>query len=326
MKVLVTGANGLLGHHVVNELLRRKHDVNVIVRNSSNIFFETDKVNLFIGNFCDENDLSTSAEGCDAMIHIAGITDMNLLSLDDYEKVNVRGSSTILKVAGKFAIKTILFISTANTVGYQSPSGFSDENNPIQSPFCDSFYAQSKLSAEKLFFEASQQPGMHVIVLNPGFILGGFDTKPSSGKMVLMAYKKQVMIAPSGGKNIVDAECASFAICNALTQGRNGEKYLITGQNILFRAFYRLQKTIGNYRQIIVPVPDFVLLIIGGIGDLMGFFGIKNDIRTRNLRQLMIEEYYTNTKAKKELGMQDTDIEKTLTKTIAWFKKRNLIK
>jgi uncharacterized protein YbjT (DUF2867 family) len=51
MNVLVTGANGLLGYHVVFELLRRKHNVQIIVRSTQNIHFDLSLVKIFIGNF-----------------------------------------------------------------------------------------------------------------------------------------------------------------------------------------------------------------------------------------------------------------------------------
>ena len=63
MKVLVTGANGLLGHHVVFKLLENKHEVSVIVRNSRNIHFDLNKVRVCDGSFTDYRMLKAAAEG-----------------------------------------------------------------------------------------------------------------------------------------------------------------------------------------------------------------------------------------------------------------------
>ena len=53
MKILVTGANGLLGHHVVMQLLKLNHHVKIIVRSTRNIFFDLSAVEIIEGNFSD---------------------------------------------------------------------------------------------------------------------------------------------------------------------------------------------------------------------------------------------------------------------------------
>ncbi len=79
MKILVTGANGLLGHHVVMELLERHEQVSIIVRSTANIYFDLEQVEVFAGDFTDYETLKKAAEGCDAVIHAAAVTATNLL-------------------------------------------------------------------------------------------------------------------------------------------------------------------------------------------------------------------------------------------------------
>src|ERR1035437_5689355 len=107
MNVLVTGANGLLGHHVVMELLKRNHKLRVIVRSTKQIHFDLKAVTLFEGNFTDHATLTLAAKGCDAIIHIAAITDTRLLKYEDYRFINVDGVTTVLKVVTELGIRTI---------------------------------------------------------------------------------------------------------------------------------------------------------------------------------------------------------------------------
>jgi hypothetical protein len=86
-----------------------------------------------------------------------------------------------------------------------------------------------------------------ILKINPTFIIGGYDTKPSSGKLILLGYKKHLMVIPRGGKNFVPAVDVASAACNALTQGRNGERYLIAGENMSFKRFYKLQSIIATH-------------------------------------------------------------------------------
>ena len=71
------------------------------------------------------------------------------------------------------------------------------------------------------------------------------DTKPSSGKLLLMAYRKRIMFVPSGGKNFVATSDVATTVCNALTEGKNGQHYLASGINLSFKEFYLLQSRIG---------------------------------------------------------------------------------
>jgi dihydroflavonol-4-reductase len=325
MKCLVTGANGLLGHHVVIELLRRNHSVRIIVRSTKSIYFDLKSIEVFIGQFTDYENLKQAADRCDAIIHIAAVTRTDLLLYEDYQQINVIGANQIVQVANELNIKNIVFVSSSNTIGYGKLNQLADETFPVEFPFSQSYYTRSKVEAEEIFFEASKQTDMHVIIINPTFMIGAFDTKPSSGKLMLMGYKKRIMFIPKGGKNFVPVSDVSATVCNALTQGRNGEKYLASGTNLSFREFYSNQKHIGNYRQVLISIPDFLLIIIGIIGDLIRKLNIKTEICSMNLRQLIITEFYTNQKAKNELNLLESDLKIATKEAIEWFKDHKMI-
>lgn len=325
MKVLVTGANGLLGHHVVFQLLEMKYEVNIIVRSTQKIFFDLRRVNVTEGNFANNETLRMAAKDCDAIIHIAAVTATDLLHYEDYRKVNVEASAQIITVANELKINRLVFVSSANTIGYGTENQLANESSAIQFPFSESFYAKSKAEAEQLFVEASLLPHRHVIIINPSFLIGAYDTKPSSGKLMLMGYKKPLMFTPGGGKNFVAADAVARAICNALFQGKNGERYLASGENMSFRKFYALQKEIAGYRQFIIQIPDFLLVLIGKTGDIFRRFGIKTEISSMNLRQLIIREYYSNQKAKDGLSLPSTDLKASISKALDWFTEQKRI-
>ena len=324
MKVLVTGANGLLGHHVVFELVKRQYDVRVIVRSTENIHFDVAKTGVYVGNFTDYENLKQAAAGCDAIIHIAAVTATHLLHYEDYSKINVEGSALVIKVANELNINRIVYVSSANTIGFGTEQEPADECFNIQFPFTESYYAQSKVASEQLFVETSKQSNMHVVIINPTFMIGSHDTKPSSGKLMLMGYKKILMLIPKGGKNFVAVRDVAVSVCNALVQGQNGERYLASGINLSFKEFYSLQSQIENYHQLIIELPDFILILTGKAGDLLRKVGIVTEVCSMNLRQLMIKEHYRNSKAKAELNLPETDLKIAIKEAIDWFKNHNM--
>ena len=325
MNVLVTGANGFLGDHVVFELLKQKHSVRIIVRNTKNINFDLDSVQVFKGNFDDYTTLKQAATGCEAIIHIAAVTSTNLLKYEDYSKINVDGSSQVINVVNELNIKRIVYISSANTIGFGNELQLADERFIIEYPYTKSFYAKSKLAAEQLFIKASDSTDKHVVIINPTFIIGSYDSKPSSGKLILMGYKKSWMFVPRGGKNFVVVEDVAIATCNALTMGKKGERYLASGIGLSFKEFYTIQSQICGYNQKIFVLPDLILKVVGRVGDFIRMFGIKTELCSMNIRQLLIREFYSNKKAKEELELQETDIKFAIKKAVDWFKEHNMI-
>ena len=319
MKILVTGANGLLGHHVVMQLLERGEEVKIIVRSLKNIYFNLDNIEVIEGNFTSVRQLQVAAAGCDAIIHIAAVTATDLLRYDDYSTVNVFGSENIINTAKKIGIKKIVFISTANTIGYGTKENNSNEESPIEFPFSQSYYARSKVEAEKRFIDFSTGDGMHVIIINPAFMIGSFDTKPSSGKLMLMGYRKKWMFAPRGGKSFVAVTDVATAVCNALTMGVNGKRYLAAGENLSFGEFYKMQSRVGEYHQKIIELPDFLLEMVGKVGDLLRLLGIRTEVCSMNLNQLMIREYYESQRCIKELKMPQKKLETAILEALEWF-------
>ncbi len=321
MKILVTGANGLLGHHVVMQLQQMHHEIRIILRGSRDVYFDTKDIEIIQGTFTDDKQMKYAADGCDAIIHIAAVTATDLLHYDDYRSVNTAGAANVIRVADELNINRIVFVSTANTIGYGNPDKEADERCCIEYPFSKSFYARSKEEAEKLFVEASRKPNRHIIIINPTFMIGSHDVKPSSGKLILMGYRKRWMFTPRGGKNFVAVTDVATAVCNALTMGQNGERYLASGVNLSFAEFYKMQSRVGEYQQNIIEIPDAFLEMAGKAGDFIRLFGVKTEICSINLNQLTIREYYTNKKAVLELKMPQKPIEQAIEEALEWFKK-----
>ena len=249
-------------------------------------------------------------QSCDAVIHIAAVTDTHLISYQKYKNINVDATKQLLEIAEELLIKKVVFVSSANTIGFGSVDNIADENLPFAYPFTKSLYAKSKFEAEKLVIDfAKSSDDHHAIIINPTFMIGAYDTKPSSGQMVKMGYKKRFLLIPSGGKNFVAVEDVAVACCNALAMGKSAERYLASHINLSFKTYFEIQSRVGNYQQNILILPDSIMKSVGFLGDFLQFFKIKVSFCSRNINQLLIQEYYTNAKAKEALQMPETPIE-----------------
>lgn len=322
MRVLLTGANGLLGHHIAFELLRRGIDLNIVVRSTKDIHFELSQVTVFVGNFDNKATLAQAAQGCDAIVHVAAATATHWLHYAPYCKINVIACETILHTATELNISNVVFVSTSNTIGNGSAETLGTELNAIASPFDASFYAQSKLAAESLFRNyAHQHPQKHIIIINPCFLIGAYDTKPSSGKLLLMGKGKRWVFVPRGGKNFVAAHDVAVAACNALHSGQSAERYLCGNQNLSFAALFRLQNNVLQQKQSIIILPNFLLKFAGFAGDCLQKLGIETDLCSRNINQLLVQEYYDSQRAIAALAMPQTPLEQAIDEANRFFDK-----
>ena len=322
MRVLLLGSSGLLGHNVLQRLVADGHEVVALVRRADAIRLPVNGFEVKIGSLCDAATLTEAAAGCDAIVNCAGVTDMSLLHREDYEEVNCRLCEHIIEVAKHHGIKTLVHTSTVNTIGYCTPTGPADESTPMMPPFTESFYATSKCKGEKIMLDyAREHDGeVHVVVINPGYMIGSMDVKPSSGRLLLAGYRRGLMVAPSGGKACVHVGDVACAVVNALTLGKNGERYIVVGSDghLSIKQLYQLQARVMGYRQRVITLPDWMLGAAGRVGDAMRALGIRTELSTRNVRQLMVSENYTNHHAINDLRITDTPIEVAIKDFYKW--------
>ena len=325
MKVLLLGASGLLGHNVLQRLMDEGHSVRALVRRVGAVQLPGQDWEMVVGTPTDRHVLSAAAEGCDAIINCAGVTDMSLLRREAYDEVNVDLCRSLLETMSLQGIKRLVHVSTVNTIGYGSAGHPADETAAMREPFSSSFYAQSKAEGERIVLDAAREHAdWHVVVVNPGYMLGPLDVKPSSGRMLLAAYRRRLMFAPRGGKSFVDVRDVAAAVVSALEYGQSGRRYIAVSSRGQFgiKKLYALQAQVEGYRQCIVTLPDWLLLMAGAIGDLVRALGVRTELSTRNVRQLMVSEYYDNRCAVDELRMPETDIALSIRDFYLWRQKQ----
>lgn len=311
--VLLLGATGLLGRNVLQILLERGIAVRALVRSS----LDVPGVEVIRGSILSKDDLLAAAHGCKAIINCAGTTDMKLPSVEDFLPVNRDLPAMLCEVATREGIGVLVHTSTANTIVCGTCEHPSDESAPFGPPYDKSPYAISKKAGEDALMEyASGHPELRIVIVNPGFMLGAYDSKPSSGQMVVLGWKMPLLFVTSGAKSILHVRDAAGAIVNALEQGSG--RYLLTGECMSMKEYYKLQAAVGGYKQLCVALPDWTAEFLGVIGAALKFLGIKNDIYPHNVRQLEYEEWYTCARARRDLGYTLTPVETAIRDFVEW--------
>jgi len=315
-KVFVTGITGFLGSNVVLKLLKDDYYVIALVREKSNLFCQQ-KENLQIV----EGDLFTNhsvyLKGVDYVIHIAAETRQDLLSYEAYRKINYDASIQLFRESISCNVKKILFISTANTLGFGDMCNLGNEVTPQKFPFINSLYARSKLDAENYLLK--NQSNTEVIIINPTFMLGQYDRKPSSGKIIFWAWRKRLIFYPKGGKNFVHVEDVADGILQAIKKAKNGEKYLLANENLKYKSFFKKLNLITHQQPLMIPIPSFLLILLGFVGDFLSLLKIRTSLGSTNMKALRIDNFYSNEKSIKELGMTYKSTDHAIKDAIDFF-------
>ncbi|MBN1790992.1 MAG: NAD-dependent epimerase/dehydratase family protein [Bacteroidales bacterium] len=327
MKALVTGANGFLASNVVRELNRRGIPVRAMVRSTADLSaLSGAEYELFYGNITSMADVMEAVKSCDVVIHAAADTSQHYLCIEPYLQVNVTGTLNMLKASCRNQVKKFIFVSTANTFGYGTKSNPGNENLPAKYPFTSSGYAISKTKAQELVIEYAKSGKLDTVVVNPTFMLGPFDAKPSSGRIITMMHTKKIVPVPPGGKNFVHVADVAGGICNAIERGRSGSCYLLANENLSYGEFYaKLANATGRSFYQIKLGPRF-LHALGTIGTLAVKSGFRFNLNLVNAKILCVGNYYSSAKAVDELGLPQTPVDKAIADALEWFTQSGYLK
>lgn len=325
IKVLVTGANGLLANNTINALIDNGYFVRALVRNKNNFkLYNPNNVEVIEGDITQYSSVENAVKGCDFVVHAAAETNQGLKNYNDYAKINVEGTKTIFNAAINNGVKKIIHVSTCNVFGYGTIEKPGNEETNTSELFSSSLYVKSKIDAQKEALSFSEK--IDVVIVNPTFMIGAFDQKPGSGRIVLMGYNKKIIFYPPGGKNFVDVKDVADGIVKAILKGKNKETFILSGENLSYKDFFNKLAKYSDTNPLLIKIPSIVLISVGIIGTFFKTIGFANEATLINMRILCIKNYYSNQNARHALSINFNGIDNAIQDAIKWFKSNGFIK
>ncbi|MGS2738659.1 NAD-dependent epimerase/dehydratase family protein [Sinomicrobium sp. M5D2P17] len=323
--VLVTGANGFLGNHIVRILLQRKFRVIALVRPGSDIrSLNGLDCTVRRGELHNPEDIGPLVMESDYVIHCASMTSPNSTNLDLYKKVNLASTELLVKACEKHNIRRFVLVSTANCFTNGTIEKPGNENSGFMPWLRHSGYAYSKYLAQEHVLQKNREENFPGIVVAPTFLVGPYDIKPSSGALLLYALKNKILFCPKGGKSFVDVRAVAIATANALTMGRTGECYLLSGANLSYKEYFIKIQELTLRRKQMILIPKQLENIFGVACRIFPHQKIR--LLKTHMRMLSLDNYFNNTKAREELHMPDTDIDEAIKNSVNWFTEEGYLK
>jgi dihydroflavonol-4-reductase len=240
MKVLLTGANGLLGNHLARLLLREGHDVRALVRRDSKLdALDGLDVELAYGDVRDASALRAAAQGCELLYHTAAVFSYWGHSREAMMATAQEGARNAVEAARDAGIRRIVLTSSAAVLGGHltpTPLGEADE---VRIPGAPDYF-DSKVLQEQAALDQGRALGVEVVAVNPAVFLGPRDMRPSAGLPSVTSYLADPLkLTWPGGVNLIHVEDVARAHLFLAEHGQPGQRHLVCAQNWEWSTFHQ---------------------------------------------------------------------------------------
>jgi dihydroflavonol-4-reductase len=327
MRVVVFGANGFLGEHIVAMLSSdSRHQVRAVTRRGTEIPFDRQRVEVVQGEIRDADFVGQALTDQDAVVYAAGRTWQPGLDMQEYRRQNLGLTRALLEAAQSRPDLRIVFTSSLATVaGSRSPYVFDEESG--RQRVCESRltpYDRAKIESEQLVLAHARRGGQ-VIVLNPGLILGpGVSpaSKINNPVILLWVCQGRCPFFVDAAIAFCDVRDVARAHVAALHVGGSGDRYILTGHNLKRSAFYNRLAQLTGVRPP-RPVPCALATGFTAMGDAIRSLTDgrwQGPFHRQFVRAQGLHYCGNSGKAARVLGYQVTPLERTIWDTLrdAW--------
>jgi dihydroflavonol-4-reductase len=324
MSILVTGANGFIGSHIVRSLLARGYPVRAFVRNNADTRnLSWLNIEIVRGDLLKAGTIVDAADGCKAIIHAAGWINTHPLNSWRVWEVNFIGTANLLTAAHKAGVDKVIYTASIFTLGVGTGGQSANESVRDNLTHLKSPYISARRAAEAKATKMLEN-GLPLVFVYPTYCIGpGIHDLSASPYRQLIAFLRGWMpFYSSGGLNLADVRDVAEAHVLALEHGGIGQKYLVGGENITFRDLLPRLAKAANVRRIALPVPNAAILACGW---LMQWLSRKPLMDAATARLMRYHWYYDSTKAMNELAYSPRPLDETLRDTVAWLRENRYI-
>lgn len=251
--ILVTGGTGLVGAHLLLDLVGNGENVRAIYRNlntiqkTKSLFKQNQKVDLFEkidwieADILDIPSLEIAFENIENVYHCAAIISFNPKDENLLRKINIEGTANIVNFCIAKKIKKLCHVSSIAALGdlAQNETVIS-ENNEWNPEIDHSDYAISKYGAEMEVWRGFQE-GLEVVIVNPGVILGSTIFDSGSGA-IFAKVKNGLSFYTKGQTGYVSVHDVIKAMTQLMQSSISGERFTLVGEHFTYE---KIIKTIA---------------------------------------------------------------------------------
>ncbi|BCY28048.1 NAD-dependent epimerase/dehydratase family protein [Flavobacterium okayamense] len=329
--ILVTGATGLVGSHLIVKLLQEKEEVKAIFRDKKSFtavenifrFYNADnlfeKINWIKADITDIPSLEEAFKGVTKVYHCAAFISFDPKDEDELMKVNLEGTANIVNCCLDFNIEKLCYVSSVAALGdpldTQIIINEETEYNPEK---LHSEYSISKYAAEMEVWRGFQE-GLKVVIVNPGVIFGyGFPYNGSS--TFIKAIKKGNPFYTKGKFGIIAVEDVVNCMITLMKHNINGERFTLVAENPTYEKILNLVAETLKVKKPFIYASKSFLSFAWRFDWFLSLIMRKKRILTKaTSKALHSTKEFDNTKIKETLNYHFIEIDDYLKKLLKSF-------
>lgn len=323
-KIVLTGANGFLGSHLVDRLLKENVEIHCIVRKTSNLkWLKGKNIQIHTCGLADIEALKNVFQNVDYIFHLAGT--VAALKYEDYLYGNVEITKNILEAAlfHQNSIKKIV-VTSSLAVG-----GPSTKNNPIdESTGFNAVALYGKAKVEQELMCQKYMDSLPITIARPSVISGSREVElfeyikaVNGGIVPLVGFQEKYV----GIVNVKDLVEGFYQM--AISDKTSGEAYYLSSEEII--SWKALAEVIANKlgkKPLFLKLPHFAIKMAGSISGFVGKLkGKAPTFDAEKAKEGVEEAWICNVeKAKRDFGFKQTvSIKEGIEDAIDWYKENN---
>ncbi|MFC2097931.1 NAD-dependent epimerase/dehydratase family protein [Bacteroidota bacterium] len=316
--ILVTGGTGLLGGHLLFDLIKNGESVRAIKRNSSDIsitkkifsYYSTDYENLFSkiewknADILDVDSLYEAFEGVDLVYHCAAFVSFDHRDKKEVIKNNIDGTVNIVNVCLTKKIKKLCHVSSVAALGddpFMSPKNPVNENTIRDQTVKHTSYSISKYKSELEVWRGINE-GLNAVIVNPSVILGPGNWKNGSSLIFYKAWKGLIFYT-SGINGFVDVRDTSEIMIKLMKSDISAERFCVNAENIRFKEFFDILSDNFGKKRPYIYVGRFLSGLVWRMELLRCLISGSKPIITKDAASAAVTKvYYSSEKTEKTLN------------------------
>ncbi len=302
----VTGGTGFLGLNLIKALCKEGWEVTALHRSTSNLkFIKEFPVKLVEGSITDRDSLVSGVpENSEVVFHVAGDTSHWSKKNATQTAIHVDGTRNMIDVSIEKGVKT--FIHTSSVSVWGAAKGVIKEETTQLGRDSWINYERTKWQAEQLALSGVKK-GLEVISINPGSIVGPYDTR-TFATMFYALRDKELPGIPPATIPIVHIGDVVQAHILAVEKGKSGHRYIIVGEHISMKEFVAEFALLLGLDKVPSEMPKVVLKMFGKLAAFGAYFTGKEPTLTPEAADMLTRKgfEFSNKMALKELGYEIT--------------------
>ncbi len=323
--ILITGATGFLGRHLVEQLRSAEPEaaLRVLARGATS-WGEDARVEVMSGDVTRAEDVLRAAKGVSEIYHLAGMVSRDPKTQAILYRTHIEGTRNVCAAIRRENVHKAVLVSSSGTVAVGPEPVIHDESSGFKNGVVGEWpYYLSKIFAEKLALDYTRRYALPAAIVNPSLILGPGDVHQSSTGDIALFLEGQILALPSGGLNFVDVRDVAAGLIAAMRNGRPGERYLLGGVNWTFRELIENVARIAGRRAPQLQLPLGLSRISArGLRWAFPLAGKSFKLDDASIKMSALFWYCDSSKAWRELGFQTREPAETLRETIGDLRRR----